>query len=99
MCAVYVWCALAVADGPVRTVANPSSIAVFQGRNPAKPLREPVTSRHSGCTNLHVPRRFREMTRTVGAALGLLLVLLFFAAVAIESARGAAPAVTYAASK
>jgi hypothetical protein len=40
------------------------------------------------------------MTRTVGAALGFLLVALFFAAVAVESTRAAAaPTVTYAARK
>ncbi len=40
------------------------------------------------------------MTRTVGAALGFLLVVLFFAAVAVESTRAAsAPPVTYAAAR
>jgi hypothetical protein len=41
-----------------------------------------------------------EMTRTVGAALGFLLVLMFFAAVAVESTRAAStPQATYATRK
>lgn len=35
------------------------------------------------------------MTRTFGAALGFLLVILFFAAVAVESTRAASPSTTY----
>lgn len=44
------------------------------------------------------PMESVEMTRTFGAALGFLLVILFFAAVAVESTRAAsqAPSVTSA---
>ena len=38
------------------------------------------------------PSEILKMTRTVGAALGFLLVVLFFAAVAVESTRAASVA-------
>ncbi len=34
------------------------------------------------------------MTRTVGAAIGFLLIVFFFAAVAVQTTRAASPAVT-----
>lgn len=39
------------------------------------------------------------MTRTVGAAIGFVFIVLFFAAVAVEAARATTPVLAYAAGR